>query len=72
MNRQMSVLVSTIKNMDSLIYANNFYKRIVNFINVAILQLGCTVSLKRCVNSITNIVFPEGNVSTTVLSILET
>ena len=72
MNRQMSVLVSTIKNMDSLIYANNFYKRIVKFINVAILQLGCTVSLKRCVNSITNIVFPEGNVSTTVLSILET
>ena len=58
--------------MDSLIYANNFYKRIVKFINVAILQLGCTVSLKRCVNSITNIVFPEGNVSTTVLSILET
>ena len=72
MNKQMSVLVLTIKNMDSLIYANNFYKRIVKFINVAILQLGCTVSLRHCVNSITNIVFPEGNVSTTVLSILET
>ena len=71
MNRKSLYLFQPSK-MDSLIYANNFYKRIVNFINVAILQLGCTVSLKRCVNSITNIVFPEGNVSTTVLSILET
>ena len=58
--------------MDSLIYANNFYKRIVNFINVAMLQLGWTVSLKRWLNSITNIVIPSGYISTTVLSILET
>ena len=46
--------------MYSLINVDNFYKRIVNFINVAMLQLGWTVSLKRWLNSITNIVIPSG------------